>query len=114
MDEYKGKLNIETAKIIIADHYDVYLQKENMCSRTVCSHYEKDAREYMSAPGRPVPYAPHGAVDGFVCDTNFAKKITPPPGILSVSCKTFIFLSLVVWLRTFKLLDINLYFSNSK
>jgi len=64
MDEYKGKLNIETAKIIIADHYDVYLQKENMCSRTVCSHYEKDAREYMSAPGRPVPYAPHGAVDG--------------------------------------------------
>jgi hypothetical protein len=29
----------------------------------------------MSAPGRPVPYAPHGAVDGFVCDTNFAKKM---------------------------------------
>ena len=75
MDEYKGKLNIETAKIIIADHYDVYLKKENMCSRTVCSHYEKDAREYMSAAGRPVSYAPHGAVDGFVCDTNFAKKM---------------------------------------
>ena len=77
MDEHKGKINIEVAKQIIADHYDVYLKKDNNpCSRTVCSHYDLDPREYMSDPGRPKPFAPHGAVDGFVCDTNLAKKMS--------------------------------------
>jgi len=76
MDEHKGKINIEIAKKIIADHYDVYLLKEdNPCSRTVCSHYDLDAREYMSDQSRPKPFAPHGAVDGIVCDTNLAKKM---------------------------------------
>lgn len=76
MDEHKGKLNIALAKEIIADHYDVYLLKDNNpCSRTVCSHYDLDAREYMSDPSRPKPFAPHGAVDGIVCDTELAKKM---------------------------------------
>jgi hypothetical protein len=76
MDEHKGKININIAKTIIADHYDVYLKKDNMCSRTVCSHYDLDPREFMSAPGRPVSFAPHGAVDGFVCDSNMARNMT--------------------------------------
>lgn len=76
MDEYKGKLNLEVAKIILADHYDVYLHKENPCSRTVCSHYELDAREYMSDPSRPKPFQPRGALDGNVCDTKMAKKMS--------------------------------------
>ena len=76
MDEHKGKINIDIAKKIISDHYDVYLLKEdNPCARTVCSHYDLDAREYMSDPSRPKPFAPHGAVDGIVCDTNLAKKM---------------------------------------
>lgn len=77
MDEHKGKLNIEVAKQIISDHYDVYLSKDNNpCSRTVCSHYDLDAREYMSDPSRPKPFSPHGAVDGIVCDTILAKKMS--------------------------------------
>jgi len=77
MDEHKGKINIDIAKKIISDHYDVYLLKdENPCSRTVCSHYDLDAREYMSQSNRPKPFAPHGAVDGIVCDTNLAKKMS--------------------------------------
>jgi hypothetical protein len=76
MDEHKGKIDIEVAKIILADHYDVYLNKENPCSRTVCSHYEMDAREYMSDPSRPKPYQPRGALDGNVCDSNMAKKMS--------------------------------------
>lgn len=77
MDEHKGKLNLDIAKQIISDHYDVYLKKEdNPCARTVCSHYDLDAREYMSDPSRPKPFAPHGAVDGIVCDTNMAKKMS--------------------------------------
>jgi hypothetical protein len=77
MDEHKGKINIDIAKKIISDHYDVYLLKENNpCSRTVCSHYDLDAREYMSQSDRPKPFAPHGAVDGIVCDTKLAKKMS--------------------------------------
>jgi hypothetical protein len=77
MDEYKGKLNIDIAKKIISDHYDVYLHKNNNpCSRTVCSHYDLDGREYMSQIGRPVPFSPHGAVDGIVCDTKLASNMS--------------------------------------
>jgi hypothetical protein len=77
MDTHKGKINIAVAKEIIADHYDVYLKKEdNPCSRTVCSHYDLDAREYMSQSDRPKPFSPHGACDGCVVDTNMAKKMS--------------------------------------
>ena len=75
MDEYKGKIDINIAKKIISDHYDVYLEKENPCSRTICSHYDLDAREYMSDPSRPKPFAPHGAVDGLITDSTLAKKM---------------------------------------
>jgi hypothetical protein len=76
MDEHKGKLNLDIAKQIISDHYDVYLHKENPCSRTVCSHYELDARESMSQADRPKPFSPHGAVDGIVCNSALAKKMS--------------------------------------
>ena len=76
MDEYKGKLNVHIAQQIIADHYDVYLNKENPCSRTCCAHYELDAREYMSDQSRPKPFQPRGALDGNVVDTNMAKAMS--------------------------------------
>lgn len=76
MEEKKGKIDIKAAQDIIADHYDVYLNKENPCSRTCCSHYELDAREYMSDPSRPKPYQPRGALDGNVCDTTMAKAMS--------------------------------------
>ena len=75
MDKHKGKLNINVAKQIIGDHYDVYLEKTNPCSRTVCAHYELDAREYMSQESRPKPYQPRGSVDAIVCDSRLAKKM---------------------------------------
>ena len=76
MDIHKGKINIEIAQQIISDHYDVYLNKENPCSRTVCAHYDMDAREYMSQSDRPKPYQPRGAINGKVCDTTMAKKVS--------------------------------------
>jgi hypothetical protein len=77
MDEHKGKINIDIAKKIISDHYDVYLSKDNNpSSRTICSHYDLDAREYMSDPTRPKPFSPHGAIDGKVCDSTLAKKMS--------------------------------------
>jgi hypothetical protein len=75
MQEYKGKHDVETAKAILADHYDVYLRKENPCSRTCCAHYELDNRAFMSTAGRPLPYQGRGAVDGNVCDSAMAKKM---------------------------------------
>ena len=75
MDQHKGKLNIELAQEIIADHYDVYLNKTNPCSRTTCSHYELDDRAFMSQSDRPLPYQPRGAVDGCVVDTESCKNM---------------------------------------
>ena len=75
LEENKGKLDIEIGEKILADHYDVYLNKINPCSRTCCSHYELDDRAFMSQAGRPVPYQPRGAMDGIVTDTNLAKKM---------------------------------------
>jgi hypothetical protein len=86
MDQHKGKINIEIAKLIISDHYDVYLEKDdNPCSRTVCSHYDLDAREYMSQADRPFPFSPRGTVDGIVCDSVMAKKMSFE-GIFGSSC----------------------------
>jgi len=77
MMKYKGKLTAAVAKKILADHYDVYLNKaNNPCSRTVCSHYELDGREFMSDPSRPLPYQPRGALDGNVCDSAMANKMS--------------------------------------
>ena len=76
MEQHKGKLNIQLAQEIMADHYDVYLNKVNPSSRTCCSHYELDDRAFMSDPNRPKPYQPRGAVDGVVCDTAMAKKMS--------------------------------------
>jgi len=76
MEENKGNIDAELAKKLIGDHYDVYLEKENPCSRTVCSHYDEDPREFMSDPSRPLPYQPRGAVDGNVIDSDMIKSMS--------------------------------------
>ncbi len=77
MDAHKGRLTVAVAQRIIADHYDVYLRREHHpCSRTVCAHYDLDAREYMSQADRPKPFAPRGALDGLVVDSTLAKNMS--------------------------------------
>ena len=76
MEEHRGTINISLAQEIISDHYDVYLNKINPCSRSVCSHYELDDRAFMSQADRPLPYQPRGAVDGIACDTMSAKNMS--------------------------------------
>lgn len=72
MRQYNGKIDVDIAKKVLADHYDVYLKKENPCSRTVDGHYELDDRAFMSDPSRPKPYRPRGAVDGKCTDSELA------------------------------------------
>jgi len=70
MKEHYGKIDAETAKNILADHYDVYLKKENPSSRTICGHYDlEDGSVAKSAP----PYLPSGTIDGKVIDSSMVK-----------------------------------------
>ena len=66
LNDNKGKINTELARVFLADHYNVYLHKENMCSRNICGHYNLDPMNYW--PER-LPYAPQGCVDGTVVDS---------------------------------------------
>ena len=77
MKEHYGKLDVDLGKKILADHYDVYLMKENNpSSRTVDGHYELDNRAFMSDPARPKPFQPRGAVDGKVMTTDMANNMS--------------------------------------
>ena len=76
MEQYKGKLDVQLGEEILSDHYDVYINKINPSSRTCCGHYELDERAFMSDPARPKPFQPRGALDGIVCDSAMAKKMS--------------------------------------
>jgi hypothetical protein len=76
MEQYKGQLDMRLGEEILADHYDVYLNRINPSSRTCCGHYELDERAFMSQADRPKPFQPRGALDGIVCDTTLAKKMS--------------------------------------
>jgi hypothetical protein len=71
MKKNYGKIDIELAKKMLADHYDVYLEKEQPSSRTICGHWELDNG---MVPGSVGAYLPGGAVDGKVLDSNMAKE----------------------------------------
>jgi hypothetical protein len=76
MSERQGKVDIENAKSMIADHYDVYLkQKNNPCSRTICGHLELDKAEYGSHDDQG-PYYPWGANDGKVTDSEMTQAMS--------------------------------------
>jgi hypothetical protein len=73
MEENRGKIDVERAKKILADHYDVYLKKDNPSLRTVDGHYELDPMYYTEFR---LPYQPRGAVDGKVTDSALAAKLS--------------------------------------
>ena len=65
--KYWGKLNVSNAKRILADHYDVAVDKFQMNNNTICNHLYLDADEDARFP--------HGSVDGKVVDSKMAKKL---------------------------------------
>lgn len=71
MKQYYGKINVDNAKEMLADHYDVYLKKEIPTCRTICGHWELDNG---MVPGTLSAYYPGGAIDGKVLDANLAKN----------------------------------------
>ena len=71
MKKYYGKIDVEAAKKMLADHYDVYLGKEQPSFRTICGHWELDNG---MIPGTLGSYLPGGTVDGKVVNSNMAKN----------------------------------------
>lgn len=71
-EKYNGKIDINIAKKMIADHYDVYMEKENPGLRTICKHNELST-EYAKS-GKP-PYFPAGSTDGKIVTLDMAKKM---------------------------------------
>ncbi len=71
MLEHYGKIDVEIAKRMLADHYDMYLEKEKPGSRTICGHHELDDGSVPLSRGA---YYPGGAVDGKVVDSEMAKN----------------------------------------
>ena len=72
IDQYEGRINLDIAKRILADTYDVYLGYDNPSSRCICSHYDVDPQYYADDPGAVwnVPFYPAGSCDGKAVDSN--------------------------------------------
>jgi hypothetical protein len=80
------KVDVETAKKMLGDHFDVYIQQQNgygpddkrcsdhPCGHTICSHLDLDPANPMNHAGQP-PFYPWGSVDGKVVSTDLAKDM---------------------------------------
>jgi hypothetical protein len=72
MQTYKGKISVETAKKMLADHYDMYMGEEKPSCRTICGHCELDDGQTLGVWHGA--YYPAGALDGKVIDTKMAQN----------------------------------------
>lgn len=73
MEMLRGKIDVKAAQEVLADNYDVYLDKKKLGARNVEGHYWLDDMKYW--PAR-LPYQPMGAVDGKVMDSTLAKNMS--------------------------------------
>jgi len=73
MKKHYGKIDVELAQQMLADHYDVYLEQDKPSCRTLCGHWELDNG---MVPGTISAYFPGGAIDGKVVDATMAKSWT--------------------------------------
>jgi hypothetical protein len=67
---YYGKLNVDNAKKILADHYDVSIGKTKMNQLSICKHSEMETEHYAKTPNYPF-----GCTDGKVVDSEMASHM---------------------------------------
>jgi hypothetical protein len=72
MKENTGKIDLELAKELIADHFDTYLNKIEPDGRTLCMHGDLDPQ----FEGIDEPYYPLGTLDSKVVDSKMAKQMS--------------------------------------
>lgn len=65
-----GKLEVDTAKKYLADHYDSYLKTDLPGRNSLCGHIEQDKRGWPEWEWGP--YYPAGSFDGKVTDSGLA------------------------------------------
>lgn len=68
-ETYYGKINIDNARLMISDHYDVTRNKIHKGSLTLCKHLETEPHSLKG------PYFPAGCTDGKVVDSQLAKEM---------------------------------------
>jgi hypothetical protein len=68
--KYKGKIDLENSKIILADHYDVFLKRDAMNRRSICKHVELDPEHCFK------PHYPFGCTDAKVVNSSMAYNLS--------------------------------------
>jgi hypothetical protein len=72
MRRHAGQIDLELAKQLEADHYDVFRQAEYPGERSLCSHGDLE----REPAGRRVPFEPSGTVDAKVVDAAMAREMS--------------------------------------
>ncbi len=72
MKDNCGKIDIEIAKAMLADHFDIFLEADTLGPRSICGHYEFDRGIIPNAAW--VPYNAAGAFDGKVVTSDMARN----------------------------------------
>ena len=65
-EKYYGSINLNNAKLILSDHYDVGLGKKEMNSKGICKHNEMDENS---------KYFPFGSTDVKVVNSSMAREM---------------------------------------
>lgn len=73
MAEYKGKIDIAAGEKFETDHYDVITHEIDPNERTICGHVDRSSRGLRGWQG---PYAPAGAAEAKVIDSEMAGKMS--------------------------------------
>lgn len=73
LKENKGKIDVDLAEKMLADHVDSYHQKPETNERTLCGHVDSSPRG-VDVWGWP-PYYPGGAVQGKATDSTMTKEM---------------------------------------
>lgn len=74
MRTYNGKVDVDLARQMLADHYDMYEGREKPGLRTICGHGESDDGRIPDSGAPWGAYSPAGALDGKVVDASMAAR----------------------------------------
>jgi hypothetical protein len=72
MGQHAGRIDIELARVLLADHYDVFREQDAPGERSLCKHGELE----KDPPGGHTPYEPNGTLDAKVVDSAMAKEMS--------------------------------------
>jgi hypothetical protein len=73
LNENKGKIDVDLAQQMLADHFDTFDKKNNSNERTLCGHVDATARGVSIWSW--APYYPGGAVQGKATDSTMTKEM---------------------------------------